>query len=146
MVHPATPCFHTHLYVQIWLLRENKVSYIYASDQFKGMRQDCTVQHLRNELSASIYEAHARSALQHGDFAEYNQCQSQLLQHYENGVRGCQGEFKAYTIIYQAIQAGRENRAALLMTLQSLSLEVRPYAEDFKASLYQESPQPGFPI
>ncbi len=33
------------------LLREDKENYFYALDQFKGMRQDCTVQHLRNDLT-----------------------------------------------------------------------------------------------
>lgn len=42
------------------------------------MRQDLTVQHLRNELAVRIYQAHARAALEYGDSAEYNQCQTQL--------------------------------------------------------------------
>jgi hypothetical protein len=36
------------------------------------------VQHLRNELAVRIYQAHARAALEYGDSAEYNQCQTQL--------------------------------------------------------------------
>jgi SAC3/GANP family len=55
------------------LIRSRSVSYFYLEDQFKGMRQDCTVQHLRSELTARIYEAHARAALEYGDFAGYNQ-------------------------------------------------------------------------
>lgn len=44
----------------------------------QAMRQDLTVQHLRNELAVRIYQAHARAALEYGDSAEYNQCQTQL--------------------------------------------------------------------
>lgn len=36
------------------------------------------MQHLRRELTVRIYEAHARAALEYGDVAEYNQCQTQL--------------------------------------------------------------------
>jgi len=48
------------------------------SSSMQAMRQDCTVQHLRRELTVRIYEAHARAALEYGDVAEYNQCQTQL--------------------------------------------------------------------
>ena len=33
------------------LLRAGEQCYFYALDQFKGMRQDCTVQHLRSDLT-----------------------------------------------------------------------------------------------
>lgn len=100
------------------------MTYFYASDQFKGMRQDCTVQHLQNSVSASIYEAHARCALEHGDTAEYNQCQAQLMQHYQAGIVGAREEFTAYRILHQSIHVGRGNHAALLSCLQSITPEV----------------------
>ncbi len=110
--------------MQVDLLRNGKVTYFYAADQFKGMRQDCTVQHLCNDLSASIYEAHARCALEHGDTAEYNQCQAQLMQHYQTGIAGAREEFAAYRLLNQAVHAGRGNNAGVLYCLQSLTLEV----------------------
>ena len=35
----------------VHLLRQGAQNYFYALDQFKGMRQDCTVQHLRSDLT-----------------------------------------------------------------------------------------------
>ena len=52
------------------------------------MRQDCTVQHIRNELAARVYEAHARAALEYGDVAEYNQCQGQVAALYAGAAGG----------------------------------------------------------
>ena len=106
------------------LIRDGKVNYFYAADQFKGMRQDCTVQHLCNGLSASIYEAHARCALEHGDAAEYNQCQAQLIQHYQAGICSAHEEFAAYRLLNQAVHARRGNHAGVLSCLQSLTVEV----------------------
>ena len=38
-------------FVEKGTMQELEKSYFYALDQFKGMRQDCTVQHLRNDLT-----------------------------------------------------------------------------------------------
>jgi len=114
--------------LQVGLLRRKEVTYFYAADQFKGMRQDCTVQHLQNEASAAIYEAHARCALEHGDMAEFNQCQAQLLQHYKAGIVGCRPEFTAYRVIHQSVHAGKGDQAALLTCLQSISPEVSSFS------------------
>lgn len=72
----------------------------YMWTQLKAIRQDLLVQHLWNDLVIDVYETHARIALECRDLNEYNQCQTQLMEHYRSGLQGSVYEFHAYRLLY----------------------------------------------
>lgn len=116
----------------------------WCNEQLKSLRQDLTVQsscwRRRSNQSHSydthsnsnkydrfvlnVYETHARILLEHGDLAEFNQCQTNLAQ-LTNGNNnpgyGFQqseestAEFRAYAILYSLV---REAPTDLILHLQ----------------------------
>jgi hypothetical protein len=83
---------------------KNKESdYAYICDQLRSIRQDMMVQRIKNEFAAEVYETHARIALESRDISHFNQCQTQLDDMYNSGIKGHNDEFLAYRILYTAL-------------------------------------------
>lgn len=62
------------------------------------------IQHIKNDFTLKVYETHARIALERHDLDQFNQCQTQLLHLYADGIKGKEIEFLAYRIIYLSLQ------------------------------------------
>ncbi|KAK3294300.1 SAC3/GANP/Nin1/mts3/eIF-3 p25 family-domain-containing protein [Chaetomium fimeti] len=112
-------------------------NYSYICDQFKSMRQDLTVQRVRDDFTVEVYEIHARIALEKGDLGEYNQCQSQLKGLYRLGLKGKANEFKAYRILYYIHTANRTelNNALADLTAAEKKDRAIKHALDVRSAL-----------
>ena len=97
---------------------ENNYSYI--CDQFKSLRQDLTVQHIKSDFTVAAYEIHARIALEKGDLGEYNQCQTQLRALHKQKLGGHPEEFLAYRILYFIYTSNRTDMNSVLADLTPL--------------------------
>ena len=53
---------------------EKTADYKYMDDQFRSLRQDCTIQRIQNDFCVKVYETHARIALEEADLDQFNQC------------------------------------------------------------------------
>jgi len=81
-----------------------EVTYDYIADQFRSLRQDLTVQQIKNEFTARVYEENIRICLECDDINYFNQCQSQLMDLYRQGVVSeNKPEFLCYRIIYYTL-------------------------------------------
>ncbi|KAJ7566067.1 hypothetical protein O6H91_02G086800 [Diphasiastrum complanatum] len=105
------------------MVQSTPKNYLYKCEQLKSIRQDLTVQRIRNEFTVQVYETHARMALEAGDLAEYNQCQAQLKGLYSEGISGSYNEFTAYSLLYMVFQ--NVNNRDLLSSMARLSHAAR---------------------
>merc|ERR1719219_3146977 len=88
-------------------------AYRFVCDQFKSLRQDLTVQAIRNEFTVEVYEMHCRIALNAGDHEEFNQCKSQLTQLYKAGIKSeNRAEIVAYELVYYLLTKNMTDMSA----------------------------------
>lgn len=105
------------------MVKSTVKSYLFKCEQLKSIRQDLTVQRIRDEFTVEVYETHARMALEAGDLPEYNQCQTQLKSLYVEGIKGSSNEFAAYSLLYTLFNRG--NSRDLLSAMARLAQDGR---------------------
>lgn len=92
--------------VKFLLAKLETKPYSYIKDQFKSIRQDLTVQHLKNDFCMYVYETNARIAIENNDLGEMNQCLTQLEYFFDTIVKRNSNlnrtelEFNCYRILY----------------------------------------------
>ncbi|ORM42299.1 GTPase Der [Babesia sp. Xinjiang] len=118
-------------------------NYRYIEEQFRSIRQDIQVQHLRSPFVVKLYATNARVALVHGDLDQFNQCQTQL-RHLHRRVEGFplyQKEFDCYFLLYLALQ---NMQMDVLRYLQSLENEATVTSPPFFTPLLFKMFEPRF--
>eukprot|EP00043_Microstomoeca_roanoka_P000341 m.27502 g.27502 ORF g.27502 m.27502 type:complete len:660 (+) comp10261_c0_seq1:100-2079(+) len=127
--------------------KKGGIGYKWIWSQLKAIRQDLTVQNVRNTFTVQVYETHARIALEFADHEEFNQCQSQLNRLYKDGIPGQREEFLAYRVLeYMYKQSERDLNAVLselsveerkLPNIQHALMVLRAYACNNYAKFYK---------
>lgn len=101
--------------------RNSDKLYLYINDQLKAIRQDLTVQHIKNDFTVKVYEIHGRIAIEHNDLGEFNQCLSQLrylyslnteADHYKHTY-----EFQCYQALYFLITGNNSGVNSIILDL-----------------------------
>jgi hypothetical protein len=113
--------------------KNKEADYNYINEQFRSIRQDMTIQNIQNEFTVKVYETHARIALESYDIGQFNQCQTQLIDLYENKLKGNEIEFLAYRIIYLALQGIKYDMEDLLKGLNKNIFEISHAVKVYKA-------------
>lgn len=75
-VRPLTVLHKSLEHIKERYLQEE--DFAWANEQLKSVRQDITVQGIRNSFVLQVYETHSRILLEHGDLNEFNQCQTMI--------------------------------------------------------------------
>ncbi|EKX73319.1 conserved hypothetical protein [Theileria equi strain WA] len=128
-------------------------NYRYIEEQFRSIRQDIQVQHIRSPFVVRLYSTNARIALLHGDLDQFNQCQTQLIHLHKQGDLctvsfsffdvSLQVEFEFYRLLYLALQNMKMDTLRNLRNIyhdtQFKSTVYYEYANEIRLSISEDN-------
>jgi hypothetical protein len=121
---------------------KSEQNYEYTVDQLKSIRQDMTVQHIKNDLTVDAYETNARISLENGDINNFNQCQIALKDLYDReNIAGATLEFAAYRILYTSFYM--TSKRSMSKLLSELTPEARKDPAVMHASAVRQAVDDG---
>lgn len=100
-------------------------NYRFIEEQFRSIRQDLTVQGIKNAFTVLVYETNARIALENLDLGQFNQCQTQIreLHKSSNVPLKNREEFLCYRILYLTLTNMRHDLLKLSGSLSGFLLK-----------------------
>ncbi|KAH0471755.1 MAG: hypothetical protein KVP17_001263 [Porospora cf. gigantea B] len=112
----------------------------WAEEQFRSLRQDMTVQGVRDGFAVAVYESNASIALENRDLGQFNQCQTQLIYLYRELETGGfdsprREEFLCYRMLYLCLQSMHLDVQRLLADLTANEKRFKSVA--FGEAVYQ---------
>jgi hypothetical protein len=100
----------------------------WISDQFKAIRQDMVIQHIRTANAVKVYETNGRLALQEQDYPEFYKIQSFLMGLYKDNADASENEpeFMAYRLFYWMLN---NNTVDMTKDIRNMSQSTKKHPE-----------------
>lgn len=117
--------------------------YRFIEEQFRSIRQDMTVQGIRNAFTIEVYETNARVALENSDLGQFNQCQTQLRELHKSLSVPLEGsnreEFLCYRLLYLSLMNMRHDLLKLSgeLTAEEKQLDGVKFADAFRRAFIE---------
>ena len=112
-----------------------KQDFKWVTSQLKSIRQDLTVQRIRDNFTVTVYETHARIALEQDDASEFNLCQIQLKDLYLSELAGAVQEFKGYQLLYSLHTGNNIEYLGMLAEMNEANSKVDKTAANIKHAM-----------
>ncbi|CCH62730.1 hypothetical protein TBLA_0I00720 [Henningerozyma blattae CBS 6284] len=99
-IHILKKAYETFLNEKI----NKEIEYSRFISEFKSIRQDLTIQRIRDEFTVKVYESNIEISIENEDFNEFNQCITQLIPLYSEVKEQAENDKRLQFIKYNMIR------------------------------------------